>query len=269
MAAYLRQGDSHLPQQRFLQMLREFWATHAQRGIHPRDVHAIPEPRILDWTAEIAAAHASVFAPGQPRHPLFFRIHQNLFPLPFVGDLDNSDVVILLGNPGFGVGDYTDESVNANHQAALMGNFQNGEAGFFPLTPASTNTGAGNYWETCLDDVILGLAASLNDNEAIARSEVIRRVSVVESLAYHSKKMPNLKLEDIPSSVEARSYVQNLLPRAAAGKKLIFVWRSKDFWKIPETSPGVIFRPKKQAQGPIRATESAQIVRFLAERYRH
>jgi hypothetical protein len=246
-------------------MLRAFWSQAVPCGVHPDDEPMIPAYRQLDWSPEEAALHAATFMPETRLHR---KIHTRLFAQPFIGDLDSSYVYILYGNPGFNPADYNDEFRNHSHAEACSSNFRDGALGFFPLLAPSRGTSVANYWTARLRKLIDDLAGRLGISIHCATRIVCRRVSLIQSCAYHSKSSPGRWIDCLPSSRVARQYVQaELLPKARRREALLFVWRRASFWRLPMGSVGVLLRPPTKARiRDIFMPERQQIVTFLAKR---
>lgn len=246
-------------------MLREFWSKYRGPGVHPDDRALLDERCCLDWTPADAEAHARTFERETALHD---KLHINLCPQPFVGNLETSSVYVLFGNPGFAISDYADEAKNSEYAAACARNLRQSGQGSFLLLPEAIGTGAANYWQGRLRSLIKALAERLAISIAAATDEVIQRVTLIEAGAYHSKGFPGAWCDDLPSSRAARAFVHRVLvPKAERGEALIFIWRRATFWDVPADAPGVIFRPPKQAQlKNLTVPERTRIVEFLASR---
>ena len=248
-------------------MLREFWSKSPVRGVHPEDRLGLELDKCLAWAPEEAMRHQGLFANEEHLHDC---IHTNLFPQPFIGNLDSSYVYILYGNPGFTVTDYIDEFRNPGHEAACSSNLCDGKQGFFPLLPQSSDTGVAKYWRSRLRKLIEELAEELKTTTACAVEIVRQRVSLIEAGAYHSRLFPGDWVDLLPSSCIARRYTREiLLARAQRQEVLVFVWRRARFWDLPAGASGVLVRSPSTAQlSYVSQTERQKMVAFLAERVR-
>jgi hypothetical protein len=244
-------------------VLREFWSSSSGRGVHPKDSVFLKEQYCLSWSQIQANAHASTFDTDTQLHD---KLHTNLYPQPFIGNLEDAFVYILFGNPGFAISDYADELGNAAHSLACVANLRQSGQGFFPLLPASTGTGVASYWNRCLKSLIMALSESLRVTSVVASNLVVQRVALIEAGAYHSYKFPGDWCDQLPSSRVAQAFVhQVLIPKAQRGEALVFVWRRARFWGVPSGTHDVIQRPPKKARlKNITAPERAAIVKFIA-----
>jgi hypothetical protein len=246
-------------------VLREFWSLSSGRGVHPNDGPFLDERNCLHWSLSRANAQASTFKTDTWLHD---KLHINLHPQPFIGDIEKAFVYMLFGNPGFAIHDYADELDNPAHAAACVANLRQSSQGFFPLLPASADTGVANYWTGRLKSLIVALSGRLKITTTAATNVVVQRIALIEAGAYHSKKFPGDWCDDLPSSRAAKIFVkQVLVPRAQRGEALLFVWRRAAFWSVPPGTRGVIHRPPKTAQlRNITEAERTTIVAFMAER---
>jgi hypothetical protein len=247
--------------------LTAFWNEFDGAGIHPDDRPFLGKAHCIDWSLEQARDSAPTFDSTKHLHN---KLHVNLLPQPFVGNLDRSLVFVLLANPGFAVTDYQDELGNADHASACCANLRQTGIGFYPLLPPSLSTGAGKYWRGRLRTLVADLAKLLNISEQKASRIVVERFAVVEAGAYHSKSAPGDWYDELPSSQAAKSFVQRtLLPRADSGEIMLFVWRKASFWAVPPARRGVLYRRPETAQlKNLSVPERGTLVQFLAERVR-
>ena len=249
-------------------MLATFWSEYSGGGFHSKDEQFIERANSYKFQPAASTTLAADFESNELLHKL---VHVDLYPQPYVGNLDRSLVYILFGNPGFVAADYDDELKNPSHMAACIANLKQSGQGFYPLLPAGSGTGAGNYWQGRLRSLTADLAQRLHLTSSQANQVLVDRLSVVEAGAYHSKKFPGDWFDQLPSSRAARDYVHGtLLPKARRGEVLILVWRRAAFWGVPESTAGVLHRPPEKAQlKNITAVERAAMAEFIAERLRN
>lgn len=230
-------------------MLAEFWHRHVARGFHREDLPYIREDRVLRWTLGQARQQVN-FDAERRHHP---KLHANLLPQPFIGNLALARVFILFGNPGFALSDYEDEMGNAEYEAICAANLRNAAHGFYPLLPeaAVEETGAGRYWckrLRSLQDTVRSRLDSVGRHNDSALDIIRINLAGIESGAYHSKVFPGEWVDRLPSSRTALRFVHEvLLPRAERREVLIFVWRRARYWRLPDL-PNIIQRPAKIAR---------------------
>lgn len=248
-------------------MLLDFWSRSAVRGVHQDDNEHLRRDGILTWTKLEAREHAESFDSDTHLHR---KLHVNLFPQPFIGNILDSHVYILFGNPGFAPSDYEDELNNTGHQSACTANLQGKGHGFFPLKAASENTGVSNYWRPRLRNLARELSSSLGVSKKDAADIITNRVSLIEAGAYHSKSHPGHWADDLPSSKVARQFVHKVLaPKAQTGEIVLLVWRRAAFWSLTQTNRNVMIRdPSNARHSYLLSQEQKFIVDHLAVRAR-
>jgi hypothetical protein len=226
-------------------MLGEFWCTSARRGFHPKDEpHILPE-YVIDWTPKKALASREVFSADRSLHS---KIHRNLFPHPFMGNIRSAKVFILFGNPGLKVEDYDDENNNEHYVRLCTETLAGSSSTVMCLDPGVQDTGGGHYWRKRFKRLAKDICQERGLTVENAYQLITQRVAVLEGVAYHSKISPGGWAWDLPSSKIIKEYVQQeLLPRAANGEIRIFVWRGAAFWNVVPRPPQVIVRSPKQA----------------------
>lgn len=249
-------------------MLLDFWSRGNGRGGHPDDKTRLLGHETLAWTIEEAHSHAASFEAEKALHK---KLHINLFPLPFIGNIRSSYVYILYGNPGFATSDYNDDLQNSAHQAACEKNLRGSGQGFFPLRPPSENTGVSDYWKPRLGNIAVKLSESLGISKSEAEDIVIHRVSLIEAVAYHSRSRPGQWADSLPSSAVARQFVQDvLIPKARKEEIAILVWRRVAYWGIPANTNNVLIRDSAHARHSyLLRTEQTFLVNHLARQTRN
>ena len=160
----------------------------------------------------------------------------DLPPYPFIGDIENADVLILMLNSGFANTDYKELREYAYKdyymdrlQKNLRQQFDNEIYPFLALDPQLSETGTYKYYYsmTRLEGIIRAVAGSRIVSISDAIKEVSRRVAVVQLFPYRSnefKTNPDL-LKVLPSCELARRFVH-----ANLNSKLIVAPRSVKAW---------------------------------------
>jgi hypothetical protein len=247
-------------------MLIDFWSIYKNDGVHPHDSNFINASNSLRWGWQVAKRRASMFEANSSLHGL---LHLALTPQPFIGNIKKASIYILMANPGLDISDYDDDFGNSAHAAACQQNLSQTGIGFYPLLPASLNTGAGRYWESRVRTLEREISSRLKISNEEARSLLVKELAVIEAGSYHSKKFPGDWCDRLPSSRAARRFVRKLiLPRANNGEALVLVQRRSSFWNIPENHAGVIHRPPSQAQlSNLLSAERQAMVDFLAAKF--
>lgn len=178
------------------------------------------------------------------------RLHLSLIPEPYVGNLMQARVVILLLNPGLTPSDYHAQGIPAYRDALLEQLKGEGNAGDYPflhLDPAYAWQDGFTWWNGKLRAVIKKAAVDWFGKDVIAaRRAVARQVAALELVPYHSEcfGLSDDLVGRLRSSTLSRDFVrQVLVPKAAAGGcEIVVTRRVRDWGLLAETGdlPGVI-----------------------------
>lgn len=201
------------------------------------------------------------------------RLHVDLLPIPFVGNLRSASVFLLMLNPGFGPHDYFGEYRVPEHRAALADNLHQSHANsFLFLDPRFSWHGGYDYWHTKLRSIIAGFAERVNIPYGRARRFLQAHLAAIELSPYHSVnfKLPGGVLNSLRSVQLARAFVhEELLPRAKSGDCLLVVTRAVENWRLPAYD-NVVAYAATEARGAHlseRTRGGAAILQFIARMY--
>lgn len=145
-----------------------------------------------------------------------------VFPVPYIGNLDEAKIVLLCLNPGFIEQDIeiyeNDKGFNQENLKILT--FESNPP-FFYFNPKFKYTGGYKWWSKILKECI---------NE-FGMDEVSRKIMCLQYIAYHSVTFINP-----PTILESQKFTFNLLGKAINLKKIIVIMRSKKLWlkAVPE-----------------------------------
>lgn len=184
-------------------------------------------------------------------NPKINKFHLGILPQPFIGNLKNASIFILLLNPGFGPGDYYAECKVPGFKKALKDNLkQNNKEGFLFLNPKYSWHGGFIYWHKKLEKVIQKLSNKMKISFSEARQLLAANLACIELFPYHSRsslKLPN----NLPSSILARGFVSDLIRNRVERKKAIVIaTRHVKEWELPSRKiDGVIKYKKGQTRG--------------------
>jgi len=200
---------------------------------------------VADW--QTAYASDDFGKPGDRR------LHLGLIPQPFIGDLRNASVYILLLNPGLSPTDYYGETV-PSFQSALFANLKQ-EFGpsrypFIFLDPQFAWHGGFTWWHSKLAAVIASLATAWDVSFAAARRCLGTTLASIELVPYHSASFKDGGgwLRNLQSVALAQSFVKDVvLPRAQRGNAVVIVTRQVQVWGITPQK-GVVLYNQGQAR---------------------
>ncbi|MDZ4386582.1 MAG: hypothetical protein U0998_05090 [Moraxellaceae bacterium] len=187
--------------------------------------------------------------------PIDSRFHMGLLPQPFMGNVSNAKVYVLLLNPGLGPHDYYAEYQVTAYREALMRNlhqsFRSDDLPFLFLDPKYAWHGGFTWWQGKLAQVIQSLSQSRKCSFAEAQRYISLNLASIELVPYHSKsfKAPSRFIEDLESAKLARHFVNHhVLPRVRNKEAIVIVTRRVNEWGLTERD-GVILYDKNQARG--------------------
>ncbi len=142
-----------------------------------------------------------------------YEIMLDVMPVPFSGDVFNSEIVILMSNPKYDKG--TKAKEDKHYKEKLMSVFKH-ECKHFPFFGLDPNIQVGKgYWEPKLKQLL----PFYKDWEGVSKI-----VSVIQYDPYSSKEFRHIK--NLPS----RDYTMHLVKKALERKAIIIVARSKKLW---------------------------------------
>ncbi len=199
------------------------------------------------------------------------KFHTSLLPIPFSGDVENAQIIILLLNPGFQNSDYYAETHNSEFRIKLENNiqqnFETNEYPFIWLDPKFCWHSGFVWWEQKLRGVLSLIARKKFRNDYIAALQSLStRIAHVELVPYRSRSFGAHKLIDkLPSAMIARQYVKNtLVTDANEQKRWIIVTRQEAAWRIPPDTQNVIVYRGGQTRGASLSPNSAGGQRILS-----
>lgn len=184
------------------------------------------------------------------------RLHLSLTPEPYIGDITNAKVYILLLNPGFNRLDYYVEGVESV-KTSMVNNLRqkfNGDDKEFPLiwlNPKNIWTPGGIWTENKFKPLINHVMRKMDLSYLESLKLISKKVAMLELVPYHSKYFGLKKKEiEMQSVIEMRNFVKNILvPKAHNDECCIIQTRSIKEWDLgfPEENNGnIIVYPVKQ-----------------------
>jgi hypothetical protein len=137
--------------------------------------------------------------------------HLGLLPVPYVGDIENATIYILLLNPGFSILNYFEETFNRQLKKVMLKNlFQtdlDSDFPFFYLNPKYHWTGGGQYWSNKLDSILQHTSKELGLTYYDSLKLLSKKLAVLELVPYHSNSY-NLK-KRIFEQIESKNRMIN------------------------------------------------------------
>jgi len=259
-----------------IEELKSFWNSYTPYKLHPEDEKYLGQNKqryCLEISIEdLRAKYGSDLKSDNTREKFVNdkqnknKILNNLFVVPFFGDVENAKIYILMGNPGFHTGDYIDEVEDKKYIELLKENLILDSKTFTCLKDEAINTGGFRYWSNKgRISKISKYLTSLNNQSSIKNYEYVKQsVCVVESIAYHSCNKPNDELYNLPSSKLTKRLVNEYIQQKTdEDKAMCFIWRSVAFWNM-KTNKNILIREPKKAQSQYFQNDEAKIMaKFL------
>lgn len=236
-----------------MEKLIEFWRRlefNSPNYIHCDDKDIIADDRIADFKNYDQYLDSN--SPGSDIKSL----QVNLLPIPYVGNLREAKIFLLLLNPGFIVQDYYAESNSHELVLALQNNIrQEGISDDYPflfLDPQYLWHPGGIYWLKHLNKYVIEVMKQKQKTYRQALSYVSSKVAVLEIVPYHSKSFGYHNLaKDLESAKKMKRFVQDYLqPLAKDGKLCIICTRKVKEWGLDEKveNENIVIYPPKYAR---------------------
>jgi hypothetical protein len=220
--------------------LVEFW--RQAQSIKPPFAHPADLPVLRKhtrWIEDEAVDFESYLASSRFASCDDNGFHLSLLPVPYAGDLEGADFIILLLNPGVTYTDYWGETHVPEFRKRLLSNlnqqFNKTDYGFLYLDPQFCWHSGFVWWEKKFRELVQEIARlKFDGNYRDALRDFSHRVASVELIPYHSASFHEHKIINrLPSVAKVRAFVQdNLVPAARAGKKTLIVTRQATAWGL-------------------------------------
>lgn len=172
-------------------------------------------------------------------------LHLSLLPVPYVGDLESADVLVLLLNPGMSPLDILAEQRDPEYRNALIATLRQECKTHMFLDPKWAWTDGFAWWEAKLRAVCSRIAAEkFGGRYAHALADLSRRIACLQLVPYHSRRFAvRGGAAELASSQAARRFA-----RSFALEKTVIVTRQVREWAL-EDIPSVVNYPSAQARG--------------------
>ena len=208
--------------------MRKFWAQHSGFGFHAEDRPLIAKDKMVRWTLRQAIAHEWEYRTKSYQA----KLHENLIPGPYRGNLSKARVFILMLNPGYSTACYLEDHRDLEHKAQMFDNLAQRLDHFPWLDPKLLRSTGYGYWSRWFEPII-GRMVGEGFASLEAAQRAAAKVAVIQSCPYHSYRSPGAWVHELPSSRVARSFVRNVLAqRARKGEISIIVPRAKRIWGL-------------------------------------
>ena len=182
------------------------------------------------WSWEEARQAPDFYVPDKDKDR---RFHLGLLPVPFMGDLRNASIYVLMTNPGVKPDDYRESEEDAFRDALLSNLKQEWLDGSLPfphLDPRFDWHDGFVYWdkERGLRRTIVELARVRGISEPEARALLCDKLVVIQLVPYHSGVGPtdSDRPPDWPSARLAGEFLRDaVVPRVRSREAVLLVMR--------------------------------------------
>ncbi len=201
--------------------------------ILPEDIAIIPSQNLSEYDS--FDEYISIPTFGQKKDT---SLHVCLLPIPYVGNLQNASVFILMLNPGLSPSDYFAEHAVEQYREAHVRNLRQenikDEFPFFILDPRFAGHPGFEYWQGKFDNIAQALAEKKKITYREALRHLAQNVACLELMPYHSKSFGSGSLlKQLPSASVMCKYVKEILvPKARSNKAIIVVTRGVRNWDL-------------------------------------
>lgn len=166
------------------------------------------------------------------------KLHLNIIPEPFLGDIENAKVYVLMANPGFGPEDYFAGEANQYFRERLKENLRgkarNHPFPFLYLDPQLSWRGGFTWWERKFRSILDAVRKKQGCGYADALQVLAKCVAALELVPYHSANFDTNLHGRLASSHAAISFLHDtVVPRAKASDAIIIVTRKVAQWALP------------------------------------
>lgn len=256
--------------------LKKFWTNYNPYKLHPEDENYLGQNKqkfCLEITIEeLRKKYGSNLKSDDTRKKFINdkdnknKILNNLFAVPFFGDVENAKIYILTGNPGFHTGDYVDEIEDKKYIELLKANLSLSSKTFICLEAEAINTGAYKYWSSSgRISKISKYLSNFNKKQFSKNYEFVKKsICIIESIAYHSCNKPNDELFNLPSSKLTKRLVNEYIQdRINENKAMCFVWRGVSFWNMTIHENLLLRKPQEAQLSMFKNSEAERMASFL------
>ena len=204
------------------------WASSTAPFVLTADAELLKSyPNVIYRTQEEARQARDFYAPSRDKDK---RIHLGLLPGPFMGDVSNASIYVLMTNPAVTQNDYR-ELDDPYFRGVLLANLKQervqGVLPFLFLDRQFDWHDGFCHWNTKvgISKTIQEMAKRKGITEDEARTEVGNQLAVIQLFPYHSANGPNSteRLKSLPSVIRVGRFVQETVTRRVRERQAIAI----------------------------------------------
>ena len=150
-----------------------------------------------------------------------YKVHTEIMPAPFMGNVLTSPIVLLTLNPGY---DEKEEEKNYYNEYKLYWKNEIQHIHSVPELPLF-----------CLEDKYVEysdywLKKFMSLISVSSKEKVAQNISIIQFFPYHTKKYKNIPKRLLKGYLESQDYNFELVKQAIERKAIIIILRSKKLW---------------------------------------
>ena len=162
------------------------------------------------------------------------RLHLGLVPNPFIGDVENASIYVLMANPHSWSAAYTGRDLSGLNKKFLANarqDFTGIEVRFVDWADQFGPFDPNAYWHERLRKTIERIARAKGLSYPEALKQVGNKLAVIQRSPYWSDNFVD-GVEKLPSTQLAKDYVKDqVVPRARDGEAILIVARRLNAWR--------------------------------------
>ncbi len=192
------------------------------------------QKKTVTFTREQAAKDDALLRSLEDR-----RLHLGLFPFPFIGDLKNASIYVLMANPGLNLSDY--DNVTDGDANWLRGQLRQEFGDSLPFgtafDPKNVEKGGEDYTRDKLKQTVKFITEHSARSYSDTLKEFASKLAVIQLVPYHSKKFVS-GAHMLPSADLAVKFVEEtVVPRVRNGEAILIVTRRIKDWNRNQGLP--------------------------------
>ena len=223
-----------------VQELKNMWRETLKPDEQGHYIHPCDRSTLKPWLAKRPLTAVE----GDLARPPSGRLHLQLPPVPFVGDLETADIVFAMINPAAENQDYIDARC-ARFQSSLRANLSGSDQKCFALDEESAPTAWHTYYRGVFNCFVTEHADRLaetgklqSDRSRALWNSLKRRIVILELVPYYSQKADMLLRAELhntlPTAKAAKAALKELAKRSKRDLLIICRWpHGATRWDLP------------------------------------
>ncbi len=197
-------------------------------------------------------------------------LHIGLLPIPYVGNLENASIYVLMSNPGLSYSDYYAEDNNPIYREALIRNirqeFDPTDFPFLFLNPRFAWHPGFGYWHGKFKGFAKAIRKEFECTYQDSLKYLAERIACLELIPYHSENFSGNVIKGLRSVEYMIEYAHSvLMPKADQGEAIIIVARGGKYWGMRQ-SKNILVYTRFESRAAHITPKTKKVGRLIAER---